>query len=179
MKLPRLAKKPITIPAKTEVVSDAGVVRVKGPKGELVRTVHPLVSVEVTPEGVKVSPKKESNETRTLTGTYVSHVKNMIGGVNEGYTKKLLVEGVGFKWSVTGNNVDLSLGFSHPVKVAIPAGLTVVAEKNALTISGIDKEMVGQFAADIRALKKPEPYKGKGIRYEGEVIRRKQGKKAA
>ncbi|HEX8993647.1 MAG TPA: 50S ribosomal protein L6 [Candidatus Paceibacterota bacterium] len=179
MKLPRLAKKPIAIPAKTEITSGDGVVRVKGPKGELSRPVHRLVNIEVTPEGVKVSPKTESNETRMLTGTYVSHVKNMVAGVNEGYSKKLIVEGVGFKWSVSGTNIDLSLGFSHPVKVAIPAGLTAVAEKNTLTISGIDKELVGQFAADIRALKKPEPYKGKGIRYEGEVIRRKQGKKAA
>lgn len=179
MKLPRLAKKPIIIPAKTEVTSADNVVRVKGPKGELSRGIHRLVDVSVTPEGIVVAPKSQSNETHMLTGTYVSHVRNMVRGVTEGFTKKLIVEGVGFKWSVSGNSLDLSLGFSHPVKMTIPAGLTVTAEKNTLTISGIDKEVVGQFAADVRAQKKPEPYKGKGIRYEGEVIRRKQGKKTA
>jgi large subunit ribosomal protein L6 len=112
-------------------------------------------------------------------GTYASHVRNMLKGVTEGFSKKLIVEGVGYKWDVQGKTLNLALGFSHPVKVAIPEGLTVVAEKGTLTISGHDKEVIGQFAADIRALKKPEPYKGKGIRYEGEVIRRKQGKKAA
>ncbi|MEK7068361.1 MAG: 50S ribosomal protein L6, partial [Patescibacteria group bacterium] len=118
-------------------------------------------------------------EARALVGTYASHIRNMLQGVTAGFTKKLLVEGVGFKWDVQGKTVNLALGFSHPVKVAIPEGLTVTADKGALTIVGFDKELVGQFAANIRALKKPEPYKGKGIRYEGEVIRRKQGKKAA
>jgi large subunit ribosomal protein L6 len=103
----------------------------------------------------------------------------MIEGVNSGFSKKLLVEGVGFKWDVQGKTLNLALGFSHPVKVAIPDGLTVVADKATLTISGFDKELVGQFAANIRAHKVPEPYKGKGIRYDKEVIRRKQGKKAA
>ncbi len=96
-----------------------------------------------------------------------------------GFSRKLLIEGVGFKWEVSGKNINLALGFSHPVVMPIPEGLTAVAEKSALTLSGFDKELVGQFTANIRALKKPEPYKGKGIRYEGEVIRRKQGKKAA
>ncbi|HEY6019370.1 MAG TPA: 50S ribosomal protein L6, partial [Candidatus Paceibacterota bacterium] len=112
-------------------------------------------------------------------GTVAAHIKNMISGVNAGFTKKLLVEGVGYKWEVKGKQLQLALGFSHPVLVDIPEGLTVVADKGTLTITGIDTEKVGQFAANIRALKKPEPYKGKGIRYEGEVIRRKQGKKAA
>ena len=103
----------------------------------------------------------------------------MLEGVTKGFTKKLLVEGVGYKWDVQGKSLNMALGFSHPVKMVIPEGLTVKADKSVLTIEGFDKELVGQFAANVRALKKPEPYKGKGIRYEGEVIRRKQGKKAA
>ncbi len=179
MHLPRLAKKPIIIPQKTEVSCVSGVISVKGPKGDLSRTGHHLVNIEVTPEGVVVTPKKEGIEARTLTGTYASHVRNMIAGVNNGFSKKLLIEGVGYKWDVTNGVITLALGFSHPVKVTVPTGLTVTAEKSALNISGIDKEVVGQFAANIRKLKKPEPYKGKGIRYSDEVIRRKQGKKAA
>jgi len=128
---------------------------------------------------VQVSPKGESLQSRALIGTYASHVRNMISGVNSGFSKKLIIEGVGFKWDVQGKTLNLALGFSHPVKMAIPEGLTVKADKGALTIEGFDKEAVGQFAANVRALKKPEPYKGKGIRYDGEVIRRKQGKKAA
>ena len=103
----------------------------------------------------------------------------MVIGVNDGYLKKLILEGVGFKSEVAGTSLNLALGFSHPVKIEIPKGLEVKAEKNIITISGIDKELVGQFSAMVRANKKPEPYKGKGFRYEGEVIRRKQGKKAA
>jgi len=175
----RLAKRPIAIPQKTEVTVSGGRIAVKGPKGTLEKHLHRLVAVEVTPEGVQVSPKGTSLEARALIGTYASHVRNMLTGVNTGFQKKLLVEGVGFKWDVQGKTLNLALGFSHPVKVAIPDGLTVTADKGTLTIAGFDKELVGQFAADIRALKKPEPYKGKGIRYEGEVIRRKQGKKAA
>ena len=175
----RLAKRPITIPAKTEVTVSGGLVMVKGPKGTLQKPLHRLVTVEVGQDGVQVLPKGESLQSRALIGTFASHIKNMIGGVNTGFSKKLLIEGVGYKWDVQGKTLNLALGFSHPVKVAIPDGLTVKAEKGALDISGFDKELVGQFAADIRAMKKPEPYKGKGIRYDGEVIRRKQGKKAA
>ncbi len=175
----RLAKRPIALPQKTEVSVQSGTILVKGPKGTLTRPAHRLITIEVGAEGVQVSPKAETLEARALLGTYASHIRNMLQGVTTGYTKKLLVEGVGYKWDVQGKTVNLALGFSHPVKVAIPEGLTVTADKGALTIAGFDKELVGQFAADIRALKKPEPYKGKGIRYEGEVIRRKQGKKAA
>ena len=175
----RLAKRPITIPAKTEVTVSGGLVMVKGPKGTLQKPLHRLVTVEVGQDGVQVLPKGESLQSRALIGTFASHIKNMIGGVNTGFSKKLLIDGVGYKWDVQGKTLNLALGFSHPVKVAIPDGLTVKAEKGALDISGFDKELVGQFAADIRAMKKPEPYKGKGIRYDGEVIRRKQGKKAA
>jgi large subunit ribosomal protein L6 len=175
----RLAKRPIVIPAKTEVTVSGGLVMVKGPKGTLQKPIHRMVTIEVGADGVQVSPKGESLQSRALIGTFASHIKNMIGGVNSGFSKKLLIEGVGYKWDVQGKTLNLALGFSHPVKVAIPEGLTVKADKGALDISGFDKELVGQFAADIRAMKKPEPYKGKGIRYDGEVIRRKQGKKAA
>lgn len=175
----RLAKKPIVIPQKTTVAVVDGMLSVKGPKGELSRPAHRLVKMEMSPEEVQVSAVGTSIQSRALLGTYASHLKNMIAGVNEGFTKRLLIEGVGYKWEVSGGSVNLALGFSHPVKVEIPAGLEVKAERAALTISGTDKEVVGQFAANIRALKKPEPYKGKGIRYEGEVIRRKQGKKSA
>jgi large subunit ribosomal protein L6 len=175
----RLAKRPIAIPAKAEITVSGQELVVKGPKGSLAKPVSRFVAIEVTPEGVLVSKKGDTLEARAAVGTYASHVRNMFKGVTDGFSKKLLVEGVGYKWDVQGKTLNLALGFSHPVKVAIPEGLTVVADKGALTISGFDKETVGQFAADIRAMKKPEPYKGKGIRYEGEVIRRKQGKKAA
>ncbi len=175
----RLAKRPIAIPAKTEVTVSGGLVMVKGPKGTLQKPIHRMVTIEVGTDGVQVSPKGTSIESRALIGTFASHVKNMINGVNTGFSKKLLVEGVGYKWDVQGKTLNLALGFSHPVKMPIPEGLTVKADKGALDISGFDKELVGQFAADVRAMKKPEPYKGKGIRYDGEVIRRKQGKKAA
>lgn len=175
----RLAKRPIAIPAKAEITVSGDGLMVKGPKGTLTKPVSRFVTIEVGAEGVQVSQKGSTIESRAAVGTFASHVRNMLQGVTEGFTKKLLIEGVGYKWDVQGKTLNLALGFSHPVKVAIPEGLTVVAEKGTLTISGFDKELVGQFAADIRAMKKPEPYKGKGIRYDGEVIRRKQGKKAA
>ena len=175
----RLAKRPIAIPAKTEINVSGSSLTDKGPKGTLTRPINRAVTIEVGAEGVQVSPKGENLVSRAMVGTYASHVRNMIEGVNQGFTKKLLVEGVGFKWDVQGKTLNLALGFSHPVKVAIPEGLTVTAEKATLTISGSDLEQVGQFAANVRDLKKPEPYKGKGIRYDNEVVRRKQGKKAA
>ena len=175
----RLAKRPIAIPAKTEITVSGNTLTVKGPKGTLTRGTNKEVSIEVGAEGVQVAVKNDSLEAQALVGTYASHVRNMIVGVNEGFTKKLLIEGVGFKWDVQGKTLNLNLGFSHPVKMAIPDGLTVTADKATLTIVGFDKEAVGQFAANVRAQKKPEPYKGKGIRYSDETIRRKQGKKAA
>jgi large subunit ribosomal protein L6 len=175
----RLAKRPIAIPKTAEITVSEGVVRVKGPKGTLSRPGNRLVSIDVGTDGVQVSTKLQSIEARATLGTYASHIRNMFEGVTKGFTKKLFIEGVGYKWEVQGKTLNLALGFSHPVKVAIPEGLIVTADKGALTIAGFDKEVVGQFAANIRALKKPEPYKGKGIRYDGEIIRRKQGKKAA
>ena len=175
----RLARQPIAIPAKTEVTVSREAVVVKGPKGTLTRPLVRDIDVVVGPAGVEVKQKSDSLQARALLGTYASHIRNMVGGVTEGFTKKLLVDGVGYKWEVQGKTLKLNLGFSHPVLMDIPEGLAVVAEKSSLTISGFDKEVVGQFAANVRKQKKPEPYKGKGIRYDGEVIRRKQGKKAA
>lgn len=152
---------------------------VKGPLGTLTKTFRPLVKVVVADGAVALTPVNNALETRALIGTYASHLRNMLEGVNKVYEKKLVVEGIGFKADIKGKDLVLSVGFSHPVVMSIPADLKVVSEKNVLTISGIDCEKVGQFAADIRAKKKPEPYLGKGIRYSDEVIRRKQGKKAA
>lgn len=175
----RLAKRPIQIPKAAEIKVADGKIAVKGPKGTLTKPTHRLIAIDIGAEGVQVSSKSPSREARAAVGTYASHVRNMLQGVTEGFTKKLLIEGVGFKWDVAGKTLNLALGFSHPVKMDIPEGLTVTAERGTLTIAGFDKEVVGQFAANVRAMKEPEPYKGKGIRYEGEVIRRKQGKKAA
>lgn len=175
----RIGKNPITIPEKTEVTVGDGVVAVKGPLGELRKPLHREVNVSVADGAVTVAPARENELAKALWGTYASHVRNMISGVNEPFVKKLEVEGIGYKSNVSGNKLVLDVGFSHDVELEIPAGLTVTAEKNVITVSGSDKELVGQFAANIRAVKKPEPYKGKGIHYEGEVVYRKQGKKAA
>lgn len=175
----RLAKNPIEIVAGTTVTVSGDTVTIKGPKGELAKTFRPEVSVEVVDNTIVLTKKGDSVFVRSLWGTVGSHVRNMMEGVTKGFEKKLILEGVGFKSAVAGNVLDLALGFSHPVKIEIPAGLTVTADKNIISISGIDKESVGQFSAYVRSLKKPEPYKGKGFRYDDEVIRRKQGKKSA
>lgn len=175
----RIGKKVITLPEKTELTISDNSILVKGPLGELSRPLHSLIEVKIDGNTVTLNPKKETLESRALWGTYGSHIANMVSGVNKPFEKKLILEGIGYKSEVRGDKMVFALGFSHPVEVNIPIGLKVTAEKNNITISGSDKEMVGQFAANIRALKKPEPYKGKGMRYEGEVIRRKQGKKSA
>lgn len=175
----RIAKQPIEIPQGTEATFSEGVLTVKGPKGTLTRDIRDEVTVSIENNTVILAPADEEIFSHALWGTYASHVKNMIKGVNTPYEKKLILEGVGFKSEVKGKDLVLALGFSHPVVVPIPEGLTVTAEKNNISISGIDKEQVGQFSSMVRALKKPEPYKGKGFRYHDEVIRRKQGKKAA
>jgi large subunit ribosomal protein L6 len=175
----RIGKQQLEIPAGVEVKVVDGVLTVKGPKGTLSKNVRSEVTFNIEGNTVTFTPKDEEIFTRSLWGTYASHTKNMIEGVSKGFEKKLILEGVGFKSAVSGNTLDLALGFSHPVKVEIPAGISATAEKNVITISGIDKETVGQFSAYVRSLKKPEPYKGKGFRYDDEVIRRKQGKKSA
>lgn len=175
----RIGKQQIQIPAGVEVTFDAHAVRVKGPHGELTRELRDEVIFTTENNIITSEPRRNDKFSRSLWGTYMSHLKNMIAGVVTPYTKKLMIEGVGFKWDVKGTDLNLSLGFSHPVVKVIPAGLTVVAEKGTLSITGIDKEQVALFANQVRSLKKPEPYKGKGIRYSDEVIRRKQGKKSA
>ncbi|MFA5830223.1 MAG: 50S ribosomal protein L6 [Candidatus Paceibacterota bacterium] len=175
----RIGKNPIKIPAKTEVSLKDGVLRVKGPLGELSRSFAKGVEIVIEGDEVKVQLVEESIFAHALWGTVASHIKNMVHGVNELFVKKLIVEGVGFKSAISGKDLVLNLGFSHPVTIAIPSFLNVTAEKNVITISGINKEEVGSFAALIRAKKKPEPYKGKGIRYENEVVKRKEGKKTA
>jgi large subunit ribosomal protein L6 len=175
----RIGKQIIQIPQGTEVTLVKGILRVKGPKGELTKEFKDDIVVTIENNTVTFIPKDSTPFSRALWGTYSSHVKNMIKGVNEAYSKKLILEGVGFKSESDGKVLKLALGFSHPVLVPITEGLTVTAEKNIITVTGIDKEVVGQFTADVRSMKKPEPYKGKGFRYDGEVIRRKQGKKSA
>lgn len=175
----RLGKKLIAIPSGVTVEVAGLVCTVKGPLGELSRDFSfPNLSISKQPEGITTAITAEDKATKAMWGTVAAHIKNMITGVVKAYEKKLLIEGVGYKWDVKGTDIVLSLGFSHPVKIAIPNGLKVVVDnKGVMAISGIDKELVGEFAARVRALRKPEPYKGKGIRYETEVIRRKQGKK--
>jgi large subunit ribosomal protein L6 len=176
----RLAKQPIAVPAGVTVSKEGTVVTVKGPKGELTRDFDKTaISIEITDDGVQVAIAEDSQFAKALVGTYASHISNMIEGVTNGFTKKLIVEGVGFRSDVKGNALHMSLGFSHPVVMELPEGITATAEKNVITVTGIDKEATHQFASQIRAKKTPEPYKGKGIRYEGEIIRRKQGKKSA
>lgn len=175
----RVGKQIIEILAGVSLSKEGDIVTVNGPHGTLSRAFPGTISINIEEGNVACVPKNENDKKeRALWGTYASHIKNMITGVHTPFVKKLILEGVGFKSEVKEGNLQLALGFSHPVIVAIPAGLTVTAEKNNITITGIDKEMVGSFAAKVRALKKPEPYKGKGFRYDGEVIRRKQGKKS-
>lgn len=173
----RIGKKIITLPEKTELKISGDQILVKGPLGELSRTLHPMIEVKLSGQEVSVHPRKMTLESRALWGTYASHITNMVAGVNKLFEKKLILEGVGFKSEVSNGKINLALGFSHPVNITIPEGLKVTAEKNVITISGANKEDVGQFAAKLRAQKKPEPYKGKGMRYQDETIRRKQGKK--
>ena len=175
----RVGKQTIIIPPKTEVSISGGLVSVKGPEGELKRQFPNIVSIIVEGDHVKVDTNGNGKFARSMWGTVASHIKNMIQGVNKAYEKELVLEGVGFKSEVKGKELVLALGFSHPVNVLIPDGIKAKAEKNIISIVGINKEDVGQFAAHLRSLKKPEPYKGKGFRYRDEVIRRKEGKKSA
>ena len=177
----RIGKQHVIIPEQTEVSIADGAISVKGPLGELTRVLNKAISVTVQDNKVVVIPNNAVPNSQALWGTYASHIKNMVEGVNQAYEKKLIVEGIGFRVNVVdsraGKSIELIVGYSHKVLLAIPQGLSVSVQKNTISISGPDKEKVGQFAAEVRAVKKPEPYKGKGIRYEGEVIRRKQGKK--
>lgn len=175
----RIGKQPITIPSGTEVTISDGVVAVKGKGGELRKDIHEFVNITIDGDTITVTPVNDSRQALALWGTFSSHVQNMVTGVNEPFEKKLTVEGVGFKVNLNGSTLVLDVGFSHSVELPVPEGIDVVVEKNEISIKGANKEVVGQFAANIRAVKKPEPYKGKGIRYHDEIIRRKEGKRAS
>lgn len=173
----RLAKKPIVLKG-ADVTVAGGVLTVKGPKATLTKRVHPTVSIVIDESGAMVTPKDSSRLAKALTGTFASHVKNMVEGVQTPFAKKLILEGVGYRMEIKGKDLVLTVGFSHTVPLTIPEDITATVEKNTLTLSSPNKESVGQFAANVRRVKPPEPYLGKGMRYAGEVIRRKQGKKA-
>ncbi len=166
------------LPAGVEASFVDGVLTIKKGNNSLSRAVKDDVAVKVEGDSVVFIPKAGSDLAPALWGTYAAHARNMIEGVTTGFKKVLEIEGVGYRAELKGNKLVLLMGFSHPVEMEVPAGITVVVEKGVVTISGVDKEAVGQFAADVRKVKKPEPYKGKGIRYQGEYIIRKQGKKA-
>jgi large subunit ribosomal protein L6 len=174
----RLGKQPVVLPSGVEATFTDGLLTIKGPKGTLSRSFKNDVEIALEGNTITLAPAKNSDVAKALWGTYASHMRNMLTGVTEGYTKILELEGVGYRAEVKGDSVQLSVGFSHPVLLKIPEGVKAEVEKNVVKISGNDKEIVGQFAADIRKVKKPEPYKGKGIHYKGEYIIRKQGKKA-
>ena len=174
----RLAKKPIVIPSAVTVTVADNTITVKGAKETLSKTLHSAVEVSVTPEGVVISPKNNSKLSRALTGTFASHIKAMIAGVQTPFKKVLELNGVGYKVEQKGTDLVFSVGFSHQVTLSTPEGLTASVQKNVITVEGADKQKVGQFAAEIRGVKPPEPYLGKGIKYQDEVILRKQGKKA-
>lgn len=173
----RLGKQPVTIPSGVEVNAAGGVLTVKGPNATLTRDIRDEVTVAVDGGEVTLTPQA-GKLAQALWGTYASHVRNMITGVTDGFTKVLEIEGVGYRAAIEGNSIVLNVGFSHPVKLDIPEGISATVEKSEIILKGADKDALGQFAADVRKVKKPEPYKGKGIRYQGEHIIRKQGKKA-
>jgi len=178
----RIGKQPIPILEKVEVKIDGDIVIAKGPKGELKRQLPKGISAKIEDGNILISPvlKKDEADKKimALWGLSRALVANLVKGVKEGYEKKLEIEGVGYRVAVQGNKLVLSIGFSHPVEIETPQGIEFKVEKNVIVVSGIDKELVGQTAADIRSRRKPEPYKGKGIRYQGEVIKIKAGKKA-
>lgn len=176
----RVGRMPIEIPAGVTVTQNENTLTVKGAKGELTRTFHPDINIAVEENVITVTRPSDGKEHRSLHGLTRALVANMVTGVHEGFTKTLEINGVGYRAAKQGNKLALTLGFSHPVEMEAPAGITIdVPAPNKIVVSGADKEVVGAVAADIRKWRKPEPYKGKGIRYEGEVVRRKAGKAGA
>ncbi len=175
----RIGQKTIEIPKGTTVELSGSEIIVKGTKGELTMNVHSAVKVIIDDEGVKVDKVHNAGIAKAMWGTTVRLIENMIIGVSKGFEKKLELEGVGYRMALKGKQIDLALGFSHPVLVDVPEDIEVAIDGQKMTVSGIDKQKVGQFAANIRAFKPVEPYKGKGFRYEGEYVQRKEGKKAA
>ena len=174
----RIGKYPVTVPNGVTVTLDGQHVGVKGPKGELQFTVKEPITVSKNDDGaIQVARPNDERENRSLHGLTRTLIANMITGVTEGYEKKLEIVGTGYRVQAKGSDIEMSLGYSHSIPVAAPQGITFTVEgNNKLTVSGIDKQLVGEVAANIRKLRKPEPYKGKGVRYAGEQVRRKVGK---
>jgi large subunit ribosomal protein L6 len=174
----RIGRLPITVPAGVDVTIDGSDVTVKGPKGILSHTVPAPISVERAEDGtLQVTRPNDERQSRSLHGLTRTLVANMVAGVTEGYTKKLEIVGTGYRVAAKGTDLEFALGFSHPVVIPAPEGISFAVETpTRFSVSGIDKQKVGEVAANLRKLRKPDPYKGKGVRYEGEVIRRKAGK---
>ena len=175
----KIGKRPIAIPEGVDVKVNGDVLNVKGKLGELSLKILDGTKIKIQDNKIVVSPLNENKQTIANWGTMAALANNAVIGVKNGFEKILEIEGVGYRAAMEGNNLVLNIGFSHPVKMAPREGVKIAVEKNTIKISGLDKFLVGQMAAEIRAKKKPEPYKGKGIKYKGEVIRRKEGKKAA
>lgn len=176
----RVGKKPIPIPDKVQVTLKGESIEVKGPKGNLSLVVPPRVSVSQEDGSIVVSPEGGERTDRMMQGLTRALIANMVHGVSSGFQKALEIIGVGYRANVDGKNLVLELGYSHPIRYAIPEGIEIQVEKNTLvTVRGIDKQKVGDVAADIRGFRPPEPYKGKGVRYQNEYVRRKEGKKNA
>lgn len=176
----RIGERKLTIPEGIEVTVEGNVVTVKGNKGELKLSTSSLVEVKVEEGTVLTKQVKPSKEANIMQGTTNSLIKGMIDGISKGYEKGLEAVGVGYRFNVQGNKVVVSAGYSHPVEMVIPEGLSVeLVSTTEITVKGINKQLVSEFAANIRKIREPEPYKGKGIRYKGEIVRRKEGKKAA
>ncbi|MDE5539600.1 MAG: 50S ribosomal protein L6 [Bacilli bacterium] len=176
----RIGNRKIALPTGVSASLENNVLTVKGAKGTLTLEIHKLVEVVISETTIETKQKNESKEANINVGTMNSLISNMVIGVSEGFSKGLEAVGVGYRFQVQGNKINISAGFSHPVAVVVPEGLKVEQVSNTeITISGIDKQKVAEFAANIRKIRQPEPYKGKGIRYKGEYVRRKEGKKAA
>jgi large subunit ribosomal protein L6 len=174
----RVGKKPVVVPTGVTAKLDGHTVAVKGAKGELTFTAPDDVDVKVEGNLISIDPRGDSKRARAMWGTSRSMIQNLVVGVTKGFEKKLEINGVGYRAAVAGKNLQMALGFSHDVIYPIPAGVTIVTPKpTEITITGIDKRQVGQIAAEIRAFRGPEPYKGKGVKYAGEFIFRKEGKK--
>lgn len=173
----RIGKKPVIIPSGVTVDYKDETLKVKGPKGELVLTIHPKVMIEKNETELVVSVKHPENKSeRALWGLFRALINNMVTGVTTGFTKILEINGVGYKAAIANNKLVLTLGYSHPIEMIVPVGIEAKIEKNIITLTGADRQALGQFAAVVRSQREPEPYKGKGIKYSDEVIRRKAGK---
>ncbi len=174
----RIGKKPVAVPSGVTATISGQTFEAKGPKGQLSFVLNELVIAEMTDDGIKVDPRDDSNDARALWGTSRTMIENLITGVSAGFEKKLEITGVGYRAQLQGKNLQLALGFSHDVIYAVPEGIQIAVPKpTEVVVSGIDKQRVGQVAAEIRKYRPPEPYKGKGVRYAGEFIVRKEGKK--